>query len=509
MHRRDFFKTCVQAAAASAAGTGIATGTRSGPASPGPIGFGGTPLIVKGYDGAEHRRRLENIGECTRAIRSCMRRHLITGYLPGQCCYNLCEYPGRKPYDPDDYDEAELDRLKAHGIGLIQVFEEWSDPLRLFGGNRYAPSNPAGFRRFVDMIHRRGMKLIVYVSSGYFEEDNPDFRAEWSRQPMRSGPWFGWWTIGRCSPASPGWRAYLLPRVARILDEFGVDGIYDDWGYLPNARPLRRTTFKDAARDDVAAFEETDDHDGAKSDLLAIIYAEVKRRGGIFKLHADGAQAPQTRGLKVYDYLWVGEGVKDADRLREATRNHAPYLVPCIDMAAADVVDDEPFLQAIPYMQFPLLHGGRPCTGERALIPGVRYGGEDSWRKRCRAIWEHHRAHPDGPHTYTWWDFFPGRAETRPLHARWLERYSPLVEEGTWAWLEIGESTLFTRPLPPGVVASAFANRDIHLVLANYGRAPVEIATSAPHVALDNDASSGTTWTLAPRSLTILRRAVA
>ena len=48
----------------------------------------------------------------------------------------------------------------------------------------------------------------------------------------------------------------------------------------------------------------------------------------------------------------------------------------------------------------------------------------------------------------------------------------PLVEEGTWAWLEIRDSSLFTRPLPAHVVASAFVNRESYLVLANYGHVP-------------------------------------
>lgn len=201
------------------------------------------------------------------------------GVIDRGSCYNLGEYPGRKPYDPDDYDERELDRLKEQGIQLIHVFEEWSDPLRLFGGNRYSPSNPAGFRRFVEMVHNRRMKLLVYVSSGYFEQSNPDFQPEWSRQKKESRPGAGWWTIGRCSPASPGWRAYLLPKIARILDEYKVDGIYDDWGYLPNAHPARQKKYKDPAKDDLLAFEEANDYDGAKDDLLGLIYAEVHRRG--------------------------------------------------------------------------------------------------------------------------------------------------------------------------------------------------------------------------------------
>ena len=82
-----------------------------------------------------------------------------------------------------------------------------------------------------------------------------------------------------------------------------------------------------------------------------------------------------------------------------------------------------------------------------------------------------------------------------------------MVEEGTWAWLEIGESTLFPKPLPNGVVASAFANRDLYLVLANYGKDAVEVITSDAYVDTgEPESASSTQWTLDGRSLVILRR---
>jgi len=460
--------------------------------------------ILASYTAADHRRRLENIGYCQRAIRECVRKHLVTNYLPGQCCYNLGEYPCRKPWEPGDYDEQELDRLKSHGIELIQVFDEWNDSLRRFGGDKYSVLNPAGGRRFIEMVHRRGMKIIPYASACFLERAHPGFRQEWSREgdDLR----VGYWDMARCSPASPGWRAFLLPRVARILDEYGMDGIYIDGGYVSNGHKR----LKNLAKDEVPAFEETPEYDGAFTDLLALIYGEVKRRGGLLKLHVNGAEQPLSAGLRVYDYLWVGEGVGSADGLREATKNYPPYVVPCIDMTFAKVdSDDEPFLQAIPYMQFPVLHAGRPFTGERGMIPGVAYPPEeqDFWVRRCREAWKHYQAHPNGPYAYSGWDAVPQRPQTRPIHARWLAQYRPLVEEGTWAWLEIGGSSLFARPLPKGVVASAFANRNLYLVLGNYSRTPQEVETSAVYVAGSAPpASPAKRWQVPPRSLLILRR---
>jgi hypothetical protein len=291
-----------------------------------------------------------------------------------------------------------------------------------------------------------------------------------------------------------------------VLDQFGADGIYIDGGYVWNAVKRLHTP----AEDEIVAFEETPEYDGAFTDLLSLIYSEVKQRGGVLKVHVSGDQRPQSGELKVYDYLWVGEGVGNAEGMREAVKNHPPYVVPCIDMTFATVAgDDEPFLHGIPYMQFPILQAGKPFTGERADIPGVEYprGEKDWWVQRCRAIWAHYQAHADGPHTYGIWDHLPGRPETRSAHARWLRQYMPMVEEGTWAWLEIGQSTLFSRPLPQKVVASAYANRESYLVLANYGEGAVDVETSDAYVDTGQPAPRPSKrWRLGGRSLVILRR---
>ena len=459
------------------------------------------PAILSGYTAADHRRRLENVGLCEHRVRTCLRKHLITGYLPGQCCYNLGEYPCQKPWDPDDWDQRELDRLRDQGIKLIQVHEEWCDSQRLFGAHKLSALNPAGLRRFAEMVHRRGMKLLVYVSSGYFERNDPDFRPEWSSPGDLVELYYHY---AHCSPASPGWRAYFLSRLARILDDYGVDGIYNDLGYAqPGGDP------RSAAHDEVLAFEESRSHDGALADLLGIIYGEVKRRGGIVKVHRGGASCPHT-DLKVYDYLWVGEGGKDGDVLRNAAKNHLPYVVPCLDMSRAKVdCEDDLYLHAIPYMQFPLLLAGRPFTGQRALVLGIKYQPEEKcfWTRHCRAIWKYYQTHPEGPYSYGWWDSVPGRPEARRTHAKWLRLYGPLVEEGTWAWLEVADSDLFARPRPPDVVASVFANRHLHLVLANYGRTAVEIETADSYVPVaDASTPPKKLWKVKGRGLEILQR---
>jgi hypothetical protein len=285
-----------------------------------------------------------------------------------------------------------------------------------------------------------------------------------------------------------------------LLDQYGVDGIYNDLGYLRLAgNPARPTD------DEVLAFEETATHDGALEDLLSLICEEVRRRGGIVKVHCGAADRPQAN-LHVYDYLWVGEEVESGDALRETVKDYPPYVVPCLDMSRARIQnEDELYLHAIPYLQFPLLLAGKPFTGERATIPGIQYApeAEDFWTQHCRAVWKHYQSHWDGPYSYGWWDSVPGRPQARATHADWLRQYAPMVEEGSWAWLDIKDSQLFRGPLPHHVVASVFANREIWLVLANYGQSALEVATSQTYVS--HGGLSRPVWQLEGRSLLILR----
>ena len=459
---------------------------------------------LRAYGPEDQRQRLNNIALGERSIHSCMRKHLITTYLPGQCTYNLGEYPSRKPWEIGEWDLEELDRLKADGIGLIQLHEEWNDSQRLFGANKYSPLNPKGFRLFLDAAHQRGMKVIVYVSSGFFEKRDPEFRPEWARDQDLVELYYQY---ARCSPASPSWRAYICKQFVRIMDEYPVDGIYNDLGYVRLAGNQHAQT-----KDEVMAFPENSDEDGALGDLLALLYEEVKSRGGIVKVHCGATDRPQTK-LKVYDYLWVGEEVESSDSLRIAVRNYSPYVVPCLDMSRAKIAnEDELYLQSIPYMQFPLLLAGKPFTGERGQVERVQYvpEEEDFWTHHCREIWKYYRTHPDGPFSYGWWDSVPGRTAARAVHSKWLRQYSPMVEQGTWAWLEVKQTSLIRGRLPNEVVVSVFANRQLYVVVANYSRKNMTIETADNFVATEEmEECCGTRWHLGPRSLLILKRQTA
>ena len=116
------------------------------------------------------------------------------------------------------------------------------------------------------------------------------------------------------------------------------------------------------------------------------------------KMHYVGSKIPQMRQL--WDYLWVGEGANNADKTREECKNHPPYVVPCLDLSTATVQnEDELYLHSIPYMQFPLLLAGRPFTGERSSVPGIKYEPEDRdpLLRRWRKIWRYSRLIPKLP----------------------------------------------------------------------------------------------------------------
>ena len=452
MNRRNFVKQSAQGALLSGSTMIFGRETNhSDQTLPNPTG----KAVLTSYTPQQHGRRLSNIRICEQGVHKCLRKHLITNYIPGQALYDV----QNKNWEPDDRDEQALRRFRDAGIGLIQPWSSWADSS--WGKNHLVAKNPAGFRRFVDLVHKIGMKVIPYTSTQFFERTDPSFREEWAWPKEYDLVEFDY-HLAHCSPASPAWRAHILPRIVRIMDEYGVDGLYNDLGYLrPGDYPDFYGPRRPAAEDDVIAFEETATQDGALADMLALLYEEVKRRGGICKLHKEGADTVHTPA-KVYDYLWIGEAVRDVEWLRETTKSYTPYLVPQRLIRLKPGEEQETFLNSIPYLQFPVMGHGQP--GEQ----GEQY----------------------------WIDF-----------VRWLKAYFPLVEEGTWAYLEIGESDWFSQPLPRGVVGSAFANRELYLVLANYDRTAVEVATLDDYISTSTEpAISKKIWTLAPRSFEILRR---
>lgn len=446
-----------------------------------------------------HRRRLSNLAAIDYAVRACARTHTVGQYLAGQVTYNLGDYPARFSCAPTEYDEQLLAELADHGVHLIQLHEEWSDSLRVLGADKFTAHDPEGLRRFVDLVHTLGMKIIVYASTGFFSAEDPDFRPEWARPDRHLVELY--FDYARCSPASPSWRAYMLPKLERVLNEYGIDGLYDDLGYAPLhlQQPLQPSH--------ISPGPETEERHSALEDLLGLALNIVRRHNGILKVHAGGCSS---RGLSKahYDYLWVGESVVNIEELCAQTNAFDPYVVPCLDMSRAAIEDeDDLFLFAIPYLQFPLRVDGRPVTGERGRVPSLNYrrGMGCFWTRHMSAVWEYYQANPDAAPMYGWWDSCPGRPAAR---SRWLHHfdlYRPMVTAGSRAWLDIHDSNLFNAPLPDDVVTSAFVNDRVYLVLGNFGQNPVSVSTVQPW--RDRETGhTGQSFTLPARDLLFLSR---
>ena len=422
-------------------------------------------------DAVNHRWRLRNLADANQVVCSCLREQALAGYLAGQVTYNLGEYPARFSIAPTEYDEQLLRQFAEHGVTLIQIHEEWNDSQRCLGADKFSSHDPEGLRRFVETAHVMGMRVLLYASTGFFEATDPNFMPEWAHPASHLVELY--YDYARCSPASPSWRAYILPRLARIMDEFGVDGLYDDLGYIP----LHQLQPADPSH--VSPTPETDGHDAALEDLLGLVMCLAHKRGGVLKIHHSGSGCPKGHS-RIYDYLWVGEGVQDLDSLRRDTKNLEAYVVPCPDMSRAAIQnEDDLYLHSVPYVQFPLRVDGRPCTGQRAAVPGMNYRrGEDCfWTRHMRAVWQQYQQHPDSPPMYGWWDSFPGRPTARSRWFHHLDLYRPMVKDGSHAWVEIQDGSLFVLPVPAGLTASLFVNEAVYLVLANYGRSPVEISS--------------------------------
>ena len=423
-------------------------------------------------DSKTHRRRLRNLLDVHRITRACLREHAIGEYLAGQVTYNLGEYPAPLSLAPMEYDHSLLKELSEHGVTLIQIHEEWNDSQRCLGADKLTSHDPEGLREFVDLVHSLGMKVILYASTGFFEASDPDFKPEWAIHPNTHLVEM-YFDYALCSPASPEWRAYILPRLERLMDEYGLDGLYDDLGYtaLYQHQPMPPTH--------ISLSEETPEHDAALEDLLGLVMNLVHKRGGILKIHYGAATAPAcTR--KVYDYLWVGESVEDLDNLRVKVKSISPYVVPCPDMSRAVIErEDDFYLHFVPYMQFPLRVDGRPFTGERSAVKGMNYrrGEECFWTRHFRTAWRHYQAYPDAPPMYGCWDSFPGRPEARALWLHHFDLYRPMVKEGTYVWVEIKDTKLFKGINTDELTASLFVNDEVYLVLANYGRTASEITS--------------------------------
>lgn len=446
---------------------------------------------------AEHRARIENINAAEYGNKKYLRRHRIRDYLPGQAVYNLGDYPAKYSIEPTEYDYNMLKDMAAHGVELIQIHEEWNDSIRRWGADKFSTFDPKGLQKFVDLCHSFGIKIIPYISSGYLNELDPDFREEFALRKFYciNGMHFKY---RLCSASSAAWREYVLPRTFRVLDQYGFDGIYNDWGldsfYRANGR-LKKDEIDHLYDPDV-------------EDLLSTIYTEVKKRGGIYKLHCDlNFTAPCLD--RVYDYLWIGE-LMNKNNIGVG-KTYLPYVVPCQDKAHNNLTPLETyFASVIPFMQFPLLTTrGRPLTSKR-IEQDIPYYGNDNdkngWAEHdfFKRIGNYMKEHPNGPYTYSLWSSIPDNPDEYGIWCHYLNLYRPMVEDNSVAYIELRECSDILSPLPENIYASMFINEEKYLVVSNMTGTPYVLRLKDNWVNRESGVA-GNTFSVAANRILFLR----
>ena len=408
---------------------------------------------------------LENVKEYGRKIR-------IRDYMPGQVTYCLGDYPEKVLTMPTEYDEKLIKSMAERGVELIQVHEEWNDAMGYHGGDKYHPHDPEGLHKFVDLCHDNGIKIIPYVSSGYLNPADKYYKPEFSHTDARYDGCFLHYRKG--SADSAAWREFILPMTLHIMDEYGFDGIYNDWGY---------DGLNTEMQNKIISGEPFDRHnmpyDPHVEDLLCTIYEEIHKRGGVYKIHDDS-----THGIykeKLYDYLWIGEGERDAKK--QLLYKDAPlYIVPCPDKAW--LPKDNPrfyFALTIPYVQVPLLQHGRPVSGMGMVQPHIEYTtlnklGEPNgdYVRRMKKS-EFCRNHPNGPYVYGRWGLIPDDPNEIEYWSDFLALYKPMVTEGTSVYVDIKKSDIVKSELNEDTIVTMFINEKTYMVVSNIGDEPVTV----------------------------------
>lgn len=444
-----------------------------------------------------HAKRIENINEAERGNKKYFRRHRVRDYIPGQATYNLGDYPKRFSIAPTEYDYEMLRDMSRNGVGLIQIHEEWNDSIRHLGADKHTSHDPKGLGEFVNLCHDFGIRIIPYVSSGYFSQNDPNFREEFTRG--RYELIISHFHYRMCWAGSPQWRAYLLPRIDEILDTYGFDGIYNDWGYDGNEIFEARMFAEGKNPYEMLSYDYP--YDPELEDFLGIIYSKIKQRGGICKLHAGRNNTAPCKD-KVYDYLWIGENA-NANGGFGIGKTYEQYIVPCVHSEFSEERNpDFYYAKLIPFMQFPLLKRGRPLRGT-GLCENIKYNVDDGEHKFKLRVRDYAKKHPDGPHVYSLWSSVPDDPDEYPRWCRYLGLYKPMVSEGSIAYIELRECDEILSEIPENVYASMFVNEEKYLAVSNLS--DTEYTLELRNVWKDRvNGEKGKSFTIKPKEIIFL-----
>ncbi|MBQ9784825.1 MAG: hypothetical protein IJW29_04920 [Clostridia bacterium] len=445
----------------------------------------------------ENRKRIDNVRYAAEHVKACRKHVRIRDYLPGQVTYNLGPYPAKFSIEPTEYDYNLIKSFAERGVGLIQVHEEWNDSIRHLGADKYSSHDPAGMKNFIKLCHSFGIKVLPYLSSFYFDRRDPDFRRDFMR--YESYLVSVHFEYANCSAASETWTTYFFEKMKRVLDAYEFDGIYNDTG----CEEFAKRHHEARAQGRACCTQKDIQYDPYEEDFYARMYSFVKERGGIMKMHYSNNCRPASVE-KLYDYLWVGEGVSNVDSMLE-TVDFDPYLIPCPDLRWATEQDvGKLFAQTIPFLQFPIRPDGRPYEPKKRISEPIKYEKTTMYHAYLQ-MQEYIDAHPNGPHVYSDWSGIPDNEEYRAEWFRYLELYRPMVEENNLCHMSITESTITQGTLPEGVYMSLFTGTEQYLCLSNLSETAQTVELSDPWLDRESGAVVGDV-TLAPGTLCFLKR---
>lgn len=422
-------------------------------------------------------RRLSNLRYAESSVKKCTKRVRINNYLPGQAIYHLTDYPAKGLMRPTEYDYNRIKELSENGVELIQLHEDWNDALRLYGADKFSCYDTDGLREFIDLCHKFNIKILPYISTGFFDERDIDFIDAFDKcgQNLNNEAF----RYRLCSLESPEWSSYVFEKVSRILDDYGFDGLYNDMGHD------RCDIFGRVEMVERGETPEPVPYEPCAEDMLVRLYSLVKQKGGIMKHHYFMNECPTVKD-KVYDYLWVGEAVTDAKQLKR-TASYEPYVVPCPDFAYTEPDDFERFFAMfLPMMQFPLRTDGRPFNAlNQFTVEGVDYfftNRDEHFEKMI----QHNKDYPNGPHFYSEWSPIPENEEYRERWYYYLGIYKKLVKENTVCHIDIQESTITKGNIPDDICISLFSGDEQYLCIANTGSRECEIALNDEWTDIEN-----------------------
>lgn len=415
----------------------------------------------------QQSQRLENIKFAEASVKECSNRVRVRDYMPGQVTYNLGSYPKRFFIKPTEYDYNIIKNLSQKGVELIQIHEEWNDSIRHLGADKFSSHDPFGLHEFIDLCHKFNIKVIPYISTNYFDERDVDFKESFDKyNNTNRNLHFRYRT---CSLESPTWSKYLFDKVTAMLDEYDFDGIYNDMGHDELLEYRIQADKNGEERDDNKVR-----YDPCAEDMLVRLYNLCKNQGKIMKHHYAGSIKLKTKE-KFYDYLWVGENVKDLSDLTK-TAKYDPYVVPCPDFKDMDTKDYERvFAHFMPLMQFPLRADGRPFNMyEKLNEPGVEYTKYPSDHPFQRQA-DFAKANPDGPYMYSEWSSMPENEEYRNKWFYYLDIYKKMAKEDALCHVDIKESTLFACDVPNDVYMTLYTSDEQFLCISNCGDKKAEL----------------------------------